>query len=248
LDLQQRILEYQKELRDLGIRDYQVPGLDRLKTELPKLQVDPDAVLKEMRLPYQIAHLLVLLLLAAIPSLFLNLPVGILAGIYSERRRKKALAKSKVKIRGFDVMLTEKVMFCIIAIPTMWCFYGMLLYFFTDFDGPTMALCIMSMPVFAYIGIVVSEAGMVDIKDLRPYYMRLFPSSRRRLKRLPEIQRKLQADLRSFIKRLGPALGEIYYGKELDWKEIQEKSRKASSVALSSLADDAPGEGAKKDQ
>jgi glycerol-3-phosphate O-acyltransferase/dihydroxyacetone phosphate acyltransferase len=246
LDLQRRIIEYQKELRDLGIRDYQVPGLAREKTELPELQVDPDAVLKEIRLPYQIAHLLILLLLAAIPTLFLNLPVGILAGIYSERRREKALAKSKVKIRGFDVMLTEKVLFCIVAIPTMWFFYGMLMYFFTDFDGPTMALCIVSLPLFAYIGIVVSEAGMVDIKDLRPYYMRLFPSSRRRLKCLPEARRKLQTDLRAFIKLLGPALGEVYYGKELDWKEIQEKSRRASSAALSSLAD--ADEGAKKVQ
>jgi glycerol-3-phosphate O-acyltransferase/dihydroxyacetone phosphate acyltransferase len=99
---------------------------------------------------------------------------------------------------------------------------------FTDFDGPTIALCILSFPLFAYTGIVVSEAGMVDIKDLRPYYMRLFPSSRRRLHDLPKMRKELQADLRSFIKKVGPALGEIYYGKELDWTQIQEKSRKSS--------------------
>ena len=48
-------MEYQRELRDLGIRDYQVSGLDREKTDLPHLQdIDGDAVLKEIRLPYQI--------------------------------------------------------------------------------------------------------------------------------------------------------------------------------------------------
>jgi glycerol-3-phosphate O-acyltransferase/dihydroxyacetone phosphate acyltransferase len=50
-----------------------------------------------------IVHLLLLLALAAIPVLLLNLPVGMLAGLYAESRRKKALAASKVKIRGYDV-------------------------------------------------------------------------------------------------------------------------------------------------
>ena len=227
LDLQRRLVAYQQELRDLGIRDYQVPGMGRGSTTLVEVS-EGDEILKEIRLPYQIVHLLIVLMLAAIPTLFLNLPVGILAGLYSESRRKKALANSKVKVRGFDVMMTEKIVFCMVAIPSLWIFYGILMYFFTDFDGPTIALCILSFPLFAYTGIIVSEAGMVDIKDLRPYYMRLFPSARRRLKALPEMRKELQVDMRSFIKRVGPALGEIYYGKELDWAQIQEKSRKSS--------------------
>lgn len=245
LDLQRRLVAYQKELRELGIRDYQVPGLDRDKTDIHLEDIDGDLVLKEMRVPYQIVHLLILLFLAAIPTLLLNFPVGVLAGIYAEKRRKKALARSKVKIRGFDVMLTEKVVFCIVAIPTMWFVYGFILYML-NFDGPTIALAVMSMPLFAYAGIIVSEAGMVDLKDLRPYLMRLFPSSRRRLAALPAIRRELQVDLRVFIKRLGPALGEIYYGKELNWKEIQEKSRLSSQKRLSDLAG-ASDDGNKKD-
>jgi glycerol-3-phosphate O-acyltransferase/dihydroxyacetone phosphate acyltransferase len=226
LDLQRRVLAYQKELRELGIRDYQVPGLDREKTHLQDFA--GDEILKEIRLPYQIVHLLVVLALAAIPGIFLNLPVGVLAGLYAERRREKALANSKVKVRGFDVMLTEKVIFCIAAIPTLWFIYFLLMYFFTDFDGSTIALCLLSMPLFAYVGIIVSEAGMVDIKDLRPYCMRLFPSSRVRLQALPQTRKELQTDMRAFIKKVGPALGEIYYGKELNWTQIQERSRTSS--------------------
>ena len=230
LDLQERVVAYQQELRDLGIKDYQVPGLDRERTTMDGLEnIETDEILKEVRLPYQIVHLLVLLALAAIPVTFLNLPVGILAGIYSERRREKALAKSKVKVKGFDVMLTEKVMFCIVAIPTLWSIYFLIFYFCTDFDGPTIALCMLSMPLFAYVGIIVSDAGMVEVKDLRPYVMRLFPSTRRRLKKLPAIRKQLQIDMRLFIKKVGPALGEIYYGKQLDWTQIQEKARKFSS-------------------
>lgn len=228
LDLQNRVKAYQKELRELGIRDYQVPGLDREQEEFPQIQeIEGDQILGVIRLPYQIVHLLVVLALAAFPTLFLNLPVGVLAGIYAERRREKALAKSKVKIRGFDVMLTEKVVFCIVAIPSLWCVYGLLLYFFTDFDGPTLFLCILSMPICAYVGVIVSEAGMVDIKDLRPYYMRLFPSSRRRLRKLPETRKQLQIDMRAFIRKVGPSLGEVYFGKELNWNKIQHNYRKS---------------------
>lgn len=145
-------------------------------------------------------------------------------------------------------MLTEKVVFCLVMVPTLWVIYGVSLACFTDLDGPAIALTILSMPLFAYIGIIVSDAGMVDLQDFRPYVMRLFPSSRKRLAQLPETRKRLQEDLRSFIRSIGkssppfrlfsdintqtlrivqpagPAVGEIYFGKDLDWKAIQEKS------------------------
>jgi len=223
LDLQDRINAYQQELKDLGIKDYQVPGLDHEKYDM-----DGDTVMREMRLPYQIGHFLVLLVLAGIPAVFLNLPVGILANLYAERRRKIALAKSKVKVRGMDVKLTEKILFCIVMVPTLWVIYGILLYKFTDLDGPAIALAGLSMPLFSYMGIVVTEAGVVGWKDLRPYLMRLFPSSRRRLAALPETRRQLQKDLRQFIRKIGPSLGELYYGSHPDWQAIQEKGRRES--------------------
>ena len=71
---------------------------------------------------------------------------------------------------------------------------------------------------------------MVDAKDLRPYVMRLYPSARKRLKALPGQRRQLQKDLRAMIKKVGPAFGELYYGKELNWNQIQELSRKNSEA------------------
>lgn len=223
IDLQDRIMAYQRELKDLGIRDYQVPGLDREKYDM-----DGDTVLREMRLPYQIGHILLLLALAAIPTTFLNLPVGLLSSLYAERRRKIALAKSKVKVRGMDVKMTERVVFCIVAVPTLWFVYGFLMWSLTDLDASSLALFIMSMPLFSYMGVIVAEAGMVDWKQLRPFVMRLFPSARRRIAALPNTRKELQRDLRRFIKKLGPSLGELYYGKKLDWTAIQENSRRAS--------------------
>jgi len=107
LELQNRIRAYRNELKDLGLKDYQVTALagEHLEEDLNVENVDGDKLLSFLQFPYNIVHLLILLAVAAVPILLLNLPVGMLAGLYAERRRKKALAGSKVKVRGFDVRL-----------------------------------------------------------------------------------------------------------------------------------------------
>jgi glycerol-3-phosphate O-acyltransferase/dihydroxyacetone phosphate acyltransferase len=185
LQLQERILAYSRELSDLGIKDYQVPGLDRQHKEL---EYDGDAVIRETRLTYHIFHLVFVLLIAAV------------------------------------------IVLCIVLVPSLWCFYGLAMYFLTDMDGPTLALAIMSLPLFSYIGVVTAEAGVVDLKDIKPYVIRLFPSARRRMSALPETRRQLQTDLRSFVKEIGPKLGEIYYKKDIDWEQIQADTRKLSQI------------------
>jgi hypothetical protein len=54
----------------------------------------------------------------------------------------------------------------------------------------------------SYSGIIVSEAGIVDWKDLRPFFMRLLPSTRKRLAALPGIRKSLQDDLRGKCMRV----------------------------------------------
>jgi glycerol-3-phosphate O-acyltransferase / dihydroxyacetone phosphate acyltransferase len=136
-------------------------------------------------------------------------------------------------------MLTEKVLFCIVMVPTLWLTYGVLLKCFTGLDGPTVAVILGTLPLFAYTGIIVADAGMVDLQDLRPYVMRIFPSKRRQLAALPYKRKQLQQDLRSFIKTMGPQFGEIYYGKNVNWQQqmkridskettfVEEESKKA---------------------
>lgn len=104
LDLQSRIKDYRNELKELGLKDYQVPSLaEEHLDELDVGSVDADKFLSGLQVPYHILHFFVIICVAAIPTLLLNLPVGVMAGLYAEKRRKKALAASKVKIRGFDV-------------------------------------------------------------------------------------------------------------------------------------------------
>jgi len=228
VELQEGIKSYRRELRELGLRDYQVPGLDRNRDNSDRQQ---ERIRTGIRIVYRIVHLLVLLALSALPNIFLNIPVRIMADIWAERRRKKALARSKVKIHGYDVMLTEKLVFCIVVVPLLWLLYGLIMLFFTNFDGQTITLCLMCLPVFSYAAIISSEAGMVDGKDLKPYLLRLLPSTRRRLRALPKRRRELQRDLRAFVKKVGPAFGELYHGKSVDWTQItHELSTKSAAI------------------
>ncbi len=228
LDLQERIKAYRRELRELGLRDYQVIGLDRENQDDEK----KEEIRSGIRVVYRLAHLLVLLALSALPTIFLNLPVRIMADIYAERRRKKALSKSKVKIHGYDVMLTEKLTFCIVVVPLLWLLYGLIMLFFTNLDGKSITLCFMCFPVFSYTAIISSEAGMVDGKDLKPYILRLLPSTRRRLRALPKQRRELRRDLRAFIKKVGPAFGELYHQKSVDWTQMMTQYTKKSEVIM----------------
>ena len=217
------------------MRDYQVTGLDRENLDDEK----KEEIRSGIRIVYRIVHLLVLLGLSALPNIFLNLPVRIMADIYAERRRKKALARSKVKIHGYDVMLTEKLTFCIVVVPLLWLVYGLIMVFFTNFDGQTITLCFMCFPVFSYTAIISSEAGMVDGKDLKPYFLRLLPSTRKRLRALPKQRRELQRDLRTFVKKVGPAFGELYHGKSVDWTQItNEVTRKSEMIMKKAVSTD----------
>mmetsp|Transcript_54144 Transcript_54144/g.115047 ORF Transcript_54144/g.115047 Transcript_54144/m.115047 type:complete len:682 (+) Transcript_54144:185-2230(+) len=251
LHLQSRILSYQKELDELGIRDYQVVGLDHEEVEIgseTQGHSKGETVLHRMNILGHIIHLLVISVLAALPSLFLNLPVGLTARIYSNRRRKVALAASKVKVKGYDVMLSERVLCCIVLVPTLWVVYGLVLFFFTSLDGPSLAVCFTCFPLFSYWGVMATESGVVDLKDLRPYVMRMFPSARRRLAALPAIRKALRADLRAVIRHIGPSLGDIYYEKDLNWQKVTTETKRLSTIISKDSLDEVRAEAeAKKD-
>ena len=290
LTLQRRILAYQRELNELGIKDYQVVGLDHEEVSFNMLEKDTssqfctspvshlqveigsetrgnskgETVLHRMNVVGHIIHLIFIIMLAALPAVLLNLPVGLASRIYSNRRRKIALAASKVKVKGYDVMLSERVLCSIVLVPTLWLMYGLALMPFLD--GPSLAVCFTCFPLFSYWSIMATEryvpspydccvlfsqliscsfpsSGMADIKDLRPYMCRLFPSTRKRLTALPATRKALRNDLIAMIRSIGPSLGEIYFEKELNWQKITTETKKL--VAISSGNLDALG--AKKD-
>ena len=167
--------------------------------------------------------------LASIPTIVLNAPVGVAAKYWAQAQAKKALAKSKVKVDGRDVLLTNKIVFSIMAIPILWVGYALVLYFYIGWEIRTIALAFLCMPIASYIGIRGAEAGMVDLKDLRPSFLRLLPSYRTQTRELPTKRMGLVREVRNLVKKYGPDMGPLYYEAGDQWEKKLNALPKSSS-------------------
>ena len=231
-ELERKLDDYQETLTRWGIYDYQVNKLD----------------VKFSKLLYVFVHGFIIIMVSSIPSIILNAPVGIAAKWWAEKQQVKALAKSRVKIAATDVLLSNKIIFSIGAVPTLWMIYAILLYFFSGWEVKTVALVILCFPIFSYIGIKSVEAGMVDLKDLRPAFLRLLPSFREQAKIIPQQRASLRVLLREAVKKYGPPMGPLYYEKDPDeWeKGFRSLVRSSSANLLSRMSEAAEEQPTKK--
>jgi hypothetical protein len=139
-----------------------------------------------------------------------------------------------------DVLLSKKILFSIVAIPTLWMTYALVL-FLMGFSARFVAVFMISCPVFSYCGVMGVEAGMVDLKDLRPFFLRLLPSFKAVVKALPNERSLLRKDVIRVIKKYGPTIGDIYYNKDVQWEQELKKIktlRKEVMTARGEIVDD----------
>lgn len=162
VQLTKRLDEYQQTLDEWGLRDYQVRSLD-----------DPFSAHL-----HTFMHGLLVWILASIPSLVLNAPVGVAAHYWAHKEAKKDLQNSRVKLHARDVLMSKKILFSLVAVPVLWISYSALLYFFSPLSFEAVVLFFFGCPFFSYLGVMAVEAGMVDLKDLRPAFLRLLPAFR----------------------------------------------------------------------
>ena len=198
-DLRARLEEYQETLDQWGIKDYQV---NQLRVPFS-------------RLLYAFLHCLCVWLLASIPNLLLNAPVGIAASYWATEEARKDLLASRVKVKARDVVMSKKIYFALIAGPILWLSYALLLLAFSPLHGRTIAVLLLSCPFFSYLGVQAVEAGMVDLKDLRPAFLRLLPAFRTVGDALPQRRAELQTLTRALVRKYGPAMGELYYNRDV---------------------------------
>jgi len=209
-DLQSRIQVYQDTLDNWNLKDHQITRLEF-----------PD----KSKILFSFIYLLVVALLASVPTIFLNAPVGLAAKFWAEAQAKKDLKKSRVKLQARDVVLTKKIMFCLVAVPTLWISYALLLYFFSSLEPRVILALFLCMPVFSYIGVTAMEAGAVKLNDLKPAFLRLLPGFQKQAELLPTIRAQLVKDVRAIVKKYGPDLGPVYFEKSLqEWEKSYKKT------------------------
>jgi glycerol-3-phosphate O-acyltransferase/dihydroxyacetone phosphate acyltransferase len=222
--LKDRLEDYQAKLQQWGIYDYQVNNLG----------------IPYSKLLYTFVHGFFIMVIASIPTLILNAPVGVAAKYWAKAQAKKALAKSKIKIDGRDVLLTNKIVFSIVAIPMLWVLYAVVLYAYFRLEIRTIVLAFLCMPIASYIGVRSAEAGMVDLKDLRPAFLRLLPGFPTEAKVLPGLRTELAREVRTVVKRYGPDMGALYSDPSDHWEQDVRLnlSKSVSADLLSSMGGD----------
>jgi len=202
-DVLYRIQKYQDALDRWGLKDHQLQHAN-LRLSFSKLL-------------YIFLHGAFIITLASIPSLILNAPVGAAANYWAYTEAQKDLKASRVKLAARDVLMSKKIIFSIVAVPLLWIFYALLLFLFTSLEPRTILVLFLCCPLFSYMGIMAVEASIVDMKDLRPAFLRLLPSFQQHADSLPLQRSALQKELRALVRKYGPSLGSVYLDKTDGW-------------------------------
>ncbi|KIN98347.1 hypothetical protein M404DRAFT_158154, partial [Pisolithus tinctorius Marx 270] len=194
------VLKYNRLLRDLGLRDHQVPQAKKATWKTLSL------------LLYRLVILMVWAVLA-LPGTILNGPVIVLVSVISRRKAKEALAASVVKIAGRDVLATWKVLICLGAAPLLYTLYAVLaIAIAVKIQAPlSVRLCApllvtFVLPVMNYAALKFGEAGVDVFKSLRPLILALGPGHQRDLDKVKEMRMRLSNEVADVINEFGPKL------------------------------------------
>ncbi|KAF7874951.1 hypothetical protein EAF04_002125 [Stromatinia cepivora] len=205
VQLKKSVLDYNRQLRYINLRDHQV--------EYAKFSV-PRAV---FLLFYRLGKLAVLSI-GVIPGLFLFAPVFIASKIISIKKSKEALAASTVKLQGRDVMATWKLLVALAFAPILYNFYTISLAYWTYRNRvqgyvpewvPLWAIFVFGyilFPAITFAALRFGEVGMDIAKSLRPLIVALNPASSNVIFKLRERRAQLSAQVTDVINTLGPEM------------------------------------------
>ncbi|KZZ93651.1 glycerol-3-phosphate O-acyltransferase [Ascosphaera apis ARSEF 7405] len=205
LDLKNQVMDYNRQLRLLGIRDHQV---QHAKFSIVRVV----AVLV-----YRFAKLLIMSI-GTLPGLALFGPVFILAKVISVKKSREAVAASSVKIQGRDVMSTWKLLVALAFAPLLYAFYTAILTYWTWRNRvwgqvpewvPLWSIIPFGFwffPSVTYAALRIGEIGMDILKSLPPLVLSLNPTSANTLYRLRQRREQLSEHVTQLINTLGPEL------------------------------------------
>jgi glycerol-3-phosphate O-acyltransferase / dihydroxyacetone phosphate acyltransferase len=205
-----KLEDYQDLLDTWGLKDYQL--------------INVADEFEYSKMLYTFFHGFFVLILASLPSLLLNAPVGFLANYWAYKEAKKDLEASRVKVNAKDVLLSKKIIFSMSAVPILWISYALLLFFFSSLPAKTIMVLLICCPVFSYMGVMAVEASMHDLRDLRPAFLRLLPAFKRLAPKLPKIRTELVQEVRKLVRKYGPELGAVYTDPSINWENAVKRS------------------------
>ncbi|KAF7322955.1 Glycerol-3-phosphate o-acyltransferase [Mycena chlorophos] len=199
--VRERVLQYNRLVRDLGLRDHQVPRATKASWKTLSL------------LTYRIG-LLIVWTTFALPGTLLNAPVFTLASLISRKKAKEALAASVVKVAGRDVLATWKILVALAMVPIQCISYAWFAALFLPAGTPLKwriiapLATLFGVPMMSIAALKFGEAGRDVLLSLRPLTMALTRS--KVLEDLKSRRVALANDVAELIQTLGPKLYEDF--------------------------------------
>lgn len=206
--LREKVMKYNRAIRDLGLRDHQVPRAER------------NIRITVSLLAYR-SFLLVVWSFFALLGFILNAPIFLTAAVVSRRKAKEALAKSTVKIQAHDVIGTWKVLISLCLAPLLYTSYALLAAFIANkagadwrgIFGSALAVLI-ALPFINFAALKFGEAGTDVLKSLRPLIVNLAPGQQRSLQNLKKMRAEIANELADVVETFGPK----FYPDFDDWR------------------------------
>ncbi|KIV97855.1 hypothetical protein PV10_01559 [Exophiala mesophila] len=218
--LKQDVLDYNRQLRALGIRDHQVEWGNASKR--PWWLILGTLI-------YRLGELVVLGI-GTLPGLAMFWPVFVTTKLISLKKSREALAASTVKLQGRDVITTWKLLVAMAFAPVLYAYYIVIVSLWLVYNRnggyytnkvPWWLLARTYVPDFvpiwlfavSFLGLCISitfaalrigEIGMDVLKSLPPLVAALDPRSSSRLVKLRAIRQALSAEVTDVINDLGP--------------------------------------------
>ena len=205
VSLRKEVLDYNRTLFRVGIRDHQVGYAKH-----PWYKV--------VFLLFYRTFKLAFLAIAVLPGTVLFAPVFVAGKLISIAKAKEALAASSVKIRARDVIATWKILVALALTPALDLFYSCIAVWWTWYSRvhgwvpagiPLWLIFVVSIffcPAMCFMALRFGEVGMDIAKSLRPLMLTLYPSERNTLTKLKSKRDELTVRIDGIINELGPEL------------------------------------------
>ena len=220
VDLKKDVIEYNRRLRVLGVKDHQV--------EWGNAANRPWWFILGT-LFYRLGEILVLAI-GTLPGLAMFWPVFVTTKIISVKKSREALAASTVKLEGRDVITTWKLLVAMALAPTLYAYYTIIVSAWLHYNRnggyytyvvPWWMVARTYVPdwvpiwLFAigflilctsitFAALRIGEIGMDIVKSLPPLLVALNPRSSSSLAKLRERRAALSANVTKVINTLGP--------------------------------------------
>lgn len=220
VELRNDVLDYNRQLRALGIKDHQVEWGNPAKR--PRWYVLGTLL-------YRLGELL-FLAIGTLPGLAMFWPVFVTTKVISVKKSREALAASTVKLEGRDVIATWKLLVSLAFAPALYIYYTVIVSLWLAYNrrggyytyrvpwwmvARTYVPDFVPMWLFAigffilcisvtFAALRIGERGMDIVKSLPPLFVALNPRSAPRIVQLRERRERLSAKVTEVINTLGP--------------------------------------------